>query len=90
MRSPLPVDNGYGKIRGGPTLGFAVTAWIFGVVGSILILKLGSKATANLDGPFKNFLVLPQQQAPGYPPAIPQPSAHPRARPPPAYTEDIV
>lgn len=92
MRFSLPADDIYGlsnDIIVGPSLGLAVTAWIVGVVGTVLILTLRTKATADQDGPLKNFLVSPQRQTPVPPLTSPQLPAQTMRGPPPAYTDTM-
>lgn len=81
-------DEDEEEVITGPTLGLAVTAWIFGVAGTILILTLRTKATAHQDGPCRKFFLPPEQQAPAPSAALTQPPVPVTRGPPPAFTED--
>lgn len=50
------ISDVYGSdidVRAGPTLGVAVTAWVFGTADAIVTLVLLRRATTDQDGPFR-------------------------------------
>eukprot|EP00904_Undaria_pinnatifida_P013385 jgi/Undpi1/9177/HiC_scaffold_26.g11635.m1 len=44
------------NIKAGPTLGVAVMAWLFGLVGTITIMYLNSRVTSAHEGPLRQFM----------------------------------
>lgn len=78
------------KVVAGPSLGLAVTAWIFGLAGTIIILTLRIKATTNQDGPCRKFCMPPEQQDSVPLPTVAQSPIPATKGPPPAYIENTV